>query len=169
MQGVKSRYLCSNLRCEDGKKKKSCLQNVFKYRKRSIYSSLLPTIVCNCVSPLFTLVAALGIVVLHIAPLHGHQLVHGQRLHDSRVPAPPRPLLHLTQTLHIPHTPEPQLAVSHPDSQHSGPGRLHHTSQPGEWQREPLQEHTGKRKYQLSIRNFIYIALFICDSLSNTG
>lgn len=109
---------------------------------------------CNCVQPLLTLAAALGIVVLHVAPLHGHQLVHRQRLHDSRVPAPPRPLPRHTQTLDIPHA--PQLAVSHPDAQHSGTGRLHHTSQPGERQREPLQEHPGKGNNPLSIRIFYF-------------
>lgn len=120
-----------------------------------------------CVTSLFTLDAALGIVVLHVAPLHGHQLVHRQRVHDSRVPAPPRPLLHHTQTLHIPHAPEPQLAVSHPDSQHSGTGRLHHTSQPGERQREPLQEYTGKQKNLILIINYIFSALFISTGLKD--
>lgn len=42
---------------------------------------------------------------------HGHQLVDSQRFHDPRVYPSPRSLLY-AQTIHIRHTPDPQLGMS---------------------------------------------------------
>lgn len=92
----------------------------------------------------FFVSSALRIFLLYVTSLHGHQLIDSQRLRDSRIPLAPRAPLH-PQTLCLPHTLEPQLPKPNPSLQHPGPGCMHHQSESGTRQREPLQEHTGMR------------------------
>lgn len=56
---------------------------------------------------------AIRIFLLYVAPLHGHQLIHSQCLHDACLSLTPWGPLH-TQTVRVPHTLDPQFAEPNP-------------------------------------------------------